>query len=89
MVWHKVKPYSELGLRLIHDRSLLKPPERLSKEVKRRLKDFSYLRPFLYFPCRCENPFSHLFAWLEAWKGYYNVRYHMALGKAPCGSFAS
>ncbi|MBS7609109.1 hypothetical protein KEJ19_00870 [Candidatus Bathyarchaeota archaeon] len=48
MVWHKVKPYSELGLRLIHDGSLLKPPERLSKEVKRRLKDFSYLRPFLY-----------------------------------------
>ncbi|MBS7609342.1 hypothetical protein KEJ19_02065 [Candidatus Bathyarchaeota archaeon] len=32
---------SELGLRLIHDGSLLKPPERLSKEVKRRLKDFS------------------------------------------------
>ncbi|MBS7610274.1 hypothetical protein KEJ19_06915, partial [Candidatus Bathyarchaeota archaeon] len=67
---------------LIHDRSPLKPPERLSKELKRRLNDFD-----LYFPCRCENPFSHLSAWLEAWKGYYNhVRHHMALRKAPCGS---
>jgi len=28
-------------LRLIHDRSLLNLVERLSKEVKRRLKDFS------------------------------------------------
>ncbi|MBS7628231.1 hypothetical protein KEJ36_05480 [Candidatus Bathyarchaeota archaeon] len=44
MVWHKVKPYSELGLRLIHDGSLLKPPERLRKEVKRRLKDFPSIR---------------------------------------------
>jgi transposase InsO family protein len=24
--------------------------------------------------------------WLEAWRSYYNyVRYHMSLGKAPCG----
>ncbi|MEM3693878.1 MAG: hypothetical protein QXI39_07665 [Candidatus Bathyarchaeia archaeon] len=37
--WYGVA--SELGLRLIHDRSLLNLAERLSKELKRRLKDFS------------------------------------------------
>jgi hypothetical protein len=36
---------SELKLRLIHDRSLLNLAERLSKEVKRRLKDFSLICP--------------------------------------------
>ncbi|MBS7627731.1 hypothetical protein KEJ36_02775 [Candidatus Bathyarchaeota archaeon] len=56
MVWHKVKPYSELGLGLIHDRSLLKPSERLSKEVKRRLKDFSSTFPLLYFHAYAISP---------------------------------
>ena len=70
---------SELGLRLIHDRSLLNLAERLSKEVKRRLKDFD-----LYFPCRCKKPFRHTKTWLEAWRSYYNhVRHHMVLRKAP------
>jgi transposase-like protein len=59
-------------LRLIHDRSLLNLAERLSKEVKRRLKDFD-----LYFPCRCHTSFRHVKTWLEAWRGYYNwIRYH-------------
>ena len=30
--------------------------------------------------------FRHVKTWLEAWRSYYNyVRYHMSLGKAPCG----
>jgi hypothetical protein len=37
-------------LRLIHDRSLLNLAERLSKEVKRRLKGFSSIRPILPMP---------------------------------------
>ncbi|MGC8850601.1 MAG: hypothetical protein ACP5QI_09045, partial [Candidatus Bathyarchaeia archaeon] len=79
--WY-VQPCSELGLRLHVQRggfhSLV---ERLSKEVKRRLKDFD-----LYFPCRCQRPFGHTRAWLEAWRAYYNhVRHHMSLGKPPCG----
>jgi hypothetical protein len=41
MLRAKAKP----RLRLIHDRSLLNLAERLSKEVKRRLKDFSSIRP--------------------------------------------
>ncbi|MEM3693214.1 MAG: hypothetical protein QXI39_04245 [Candidatus Bathyarchaeia archaeon] len=56
--WYGVA--SELGLRLIHDRSLLNLAERLSKELKRRLKDFD-----LYFPCKCHNPFNHVSTWLE------------------------
>ncbi len=34
--------------------------ERLSREVKRRLKDFN-----LYFPCRCMKLFKHVKEWLE------------------------
>ncbi|MGC8850269.1 MAG: hypothetical protein ACP5QI_07335, partial [Candidatus Bathyarchaeia archaeon] len=79
--WY-VWPCTELGLRLHVQRggfhSLM---ERLSKEVKRRLKDFD-----LYFPCRCREPFKHVKEWLEAWGGYYNhVRHHMSLGKPPRG----
>ncbi|MEM2169155.1 MAG: hypothetical protein QW186_05070 [Candidatus Bathyarchaeia archaeon] len=51
-------------LRLIHDRNLLNLAERLSKEVKRRLKDFD-----LYLPCRCRKPFLHAKGLLEAWRG--------------------
>jgi hypothetical protein len=43
------------AFRLIHDKSLLNLAERLSKEVKRRLKDFD-----LSFPCRCRRPFRHV-----------------------------
>jgi transposase-like protein len=72
---------SELRLRLIYDRSLLNLEERLSKELKRRLKDFD-----LSFSCGCPKPFRHVKTWLEAWRSYYNyVRYHMSLRKAPCG----
>jgi transposase-like protein len=71
---------SELGLRLIHDKDLLNLAERLSKEVKRRLKDFD-----LYFPCRCRRPFRHVKTWLDAWRGYYNwARYHRSLKASPC-----
>jgi len=71
---------SELGLRLIHHRNLLNLAERLSKEVKRRLKDFD-----LYFPCRCRKPFLHAKGLLEAWRGFYNwVRYHRSLKASPC-----
>ena len=79
--WY-VQPCIDLGLRLQVQRggfhSLV---ERLSKEVKRRLKDFD-----LYFPCRCHKPFKHVKEWLEAWKAYYShVRCHISLGKPPRG----
>ncbi|MEM3693393.1 MAG: hypothetical protein QXI39_05165 [Candidatus Bathyarchaeia archaeon] len=56
--WSKAHPF--------HDKSPLNLMERLSKEVKRRLKDFSSLRPLPYFPYRCHNPFRHASKWLEA-----------------------
>lgn len=72
----------ELGLRRIADPDLQNLVERLSKEVKRRLKDFD-----LYFPCRCPTPLRHVGRWLEAYRGFHNyARYHMALGKAPSSS---
>ncbi|MEM2926835.1 MAG: hypothetical protein QXO94_05170 [Candidatus Bathyarchaeia archaeon] len=40
--------------------------ERLSEELKRRLKDFSPLRFLQYFLCKCHKPFMHALAWLEA-----------------------
>jgi len=70
-------------LRLRHqvDDALCNYVERLSKEFKRRLIDFD-----LYFPCRCDRPFSHVNRWLEAWRIHYNhIRIHMALGHPPCG----
>jgi len=77
--WYSV--CSELRLRLIHDKDLLNLVERLSKEVKRRLKDFD-----LHFPCRCHTSFRHVKTWLEAWRGYYNwIRYHRSLKASPCG----
>jgi|GEM_PF-2181624 len=55
--------------------------KKLSREVKRRLRSFN-----VYFPCRCRELFKHVEIWLETWKCYYNnVRYHMSLGKPPCG----
>lgn len=78
--WYR-GPCLELGLRHLIDPNTGNSMERLSKEVKRRLKDFD-----LYFPCRCPQPFSHVRTWLEAWKTYYNhARPHMSLGKPPCG----
>jgi len=70
----------ELGMRRVVDPDLQNLAERLSKEVKRRLKDFD-----LYFPCRCPTPLRHVGRWLDAYRGFYNyARYHMALGRAPC-----
>ena len=79
--WY-VEPSIKLGLRLNLERG---GPhnivERLSREVKRRLRDFN-----IYSPCRCREPLKHVETWLEAWRSYYNnVRYHMSLGKTPCG----
>jgi transposase-like protein len=81
--WYRA-PCPQLGLRHIVDPHAGNFMERLSKEVKRRLKDFD-----LYFPCRCPQPFNHVKTWLEAWKTYYNhARPHMSLGRAPCGSIS-
>jgi transposase InsO family protein len=69
------------AFRLIRDEGLLNLAERLSKEVKSRLKDFD-----LYFPRRCPKPFRHVKTWLDAWRGYYNwIRYHRSLKASPRG----
>ena len=71
----------QLGLRHQVDDVSSNYVERLSKEVKRRLADFN-----LYFPCRCDKPFTHVNRWLDAWCIHYNhIRYHMAIGRPPCG----
>jgi len=52
--------------------------ERLSREVKRRLRSLN-----LYLSCR--KPFKHVERWINTWRKYYNyVRYHMSLGEPPC-----
>jgi len=77
--WY-VEPSIKLCLRLNLENRLHNMVERLSREVKRRLRDFN-----IYSPCRCREPLKYVETWLEAWRSYYNnVRYHMSLWKTPC-----
>ncbi|MEM3027885.1 MAG: hypothetical protein QW220_04065 [Candidatus Bathyarchaeia archaeon] len=76
LIYHSLRAWSKAHP--LHDKSLLKPPERLSKEVKCRLKDFDLYCTFLvfcdeflsspsslYVPCRCGRPFMHIKSLLE------------------------
>lgn len=76
--WY-MEPCRELGLRRVVQRGMVHNlMERLSKEVKRRLKDFD-----LHFPR--DKTLRGARAWLKAWKAYYNwVRYNMTLKGSPC-----
>ena len=65
--WY-VEPSIKLGLRLhVEIGGIHNIVERLSREVKRRLRSIN-----LYLPCRCRKPFKNVERWTNTWRTYYN-----------------